>query len=376
MDHSTPTGSVLSPAEAGKHPAPADRAVQSPSRLTWPWRAEAPAATVPEPDWASLPHDCWTSVLARPERVEREEFVRWARMLATCTSVCRSLRDAILGPSAGELWGAAVLQVTYPGLSPQQSRGLRAMLAAQGHFAHTLALHGGGWAPKELERLLICFTDLTNGLTLVELTTGEAAVVSRTLSSRPAEFVYLRGSAACLLPKAAVEVELDGFASETSIAADGRVDQAPFQRFLGCLRPLCSLRELNLHLRLWRLTPSFVDQLLVRHPQLCSLQLTLEVDPIVGPHAVECLQRLSSVELRLTVYITRRTGALAQFLQQLSCVQQLACFTLDTKHDMSGAEEALMAACQMQCLILRRNRALALRLRLVLPGITVVFDPA
>ena len=70
--------------------------------------------------------------------------MHYNRLIAACSGVCTALRSALLGPDSGALWQGALLSASYPGLNPEQTRGLHALAVAQGHFMHSLVLYGGG----------------------------------------------------------------------------------------------------------------------------------------------------------------------------------------------------------------------------------------
>ena len=178
--------------------------------------------------------------------------------------------------------------------------------------------------------------------------------------------------AACILPVAARHVELGvtvDVEAEGSLV-NGLVNQAPFQRFFGCLRPLRRLEHLNLSLCPWRLTEAVVTHLIQRHPALRTLQLYLTTAPIVGAHAVDSLHQLSLDELSLTLCMA--DGNPVALLRQISGLQ-LHTLTIIAS-SISRAEESMLARCTMQQLVVQLPHP-AMRLRRPPPGLAVVYDP-
>ena len=86
------------------------------------------------PDWASMPPDLLRRIFTRPAastsgslaaaRDTAALWKPWYRQLVTASAVCKSLRSALLGQDAGELWQTAVLRSPYaaPDTQPQQER--------------------------------------------------------------------------------------------------------------------------------------------------------------------------------------------------------------------------------------------------------------
>ena len=276
----------------------------------------------------------------------------WHRLIAVCASVCRGLRDALLGLDSAALWETAVLSSTYPGLTAQQSQGVHELQAAQGHFAHSLTVHGGGWGIPELESLLGCFTGLCTKLHLLDVDSGqEAIVLSRALASQPVRSVTFRGTVACVLPSSAQIVDMHVTLRPLAVA-NGLFVQTPFQRFLSCLRPLRALRVLNLQLLPYRLTSADVEQIAVRHPGLQSLHLKLTVARAVGVHAVQSLQRFSSLQLMLTIIDVPSQGGLPALLYQLQGLP-LGMLKVRTDQQCSPVVADLLSKCSVADLLVR-----------------------
>ena len=337
-----------------------------------------------EPDWASLPQDLWRRVvhsaalggLAAGEQPGLGAFTWRCKLLATVSSVCSSLRSAVLGPDSGLLWETAVLSCTHPGLTRQHSKGVNMFVADQGSFAVNLALYGGGWKAQELQEALDCVTDLSGMLDLININSpAEAAIISRSLAPQPLKEVYYNGSAACILPKTTTGLSLRAsLTDQVWVGASGKFGQGVFQRFLGCLRPLSMLQQLDLHMLCWRLTSADVEDFRARHPHLRSLHLMLLAEARVGRQAVECLQQLSNVELTLRLVYLTRSPAFAQLLQQLQGLH-LAGLEIECREELSSAEERLLARCSMEKLTMRFT-ARTLRLRQPPPGVRVVYSYA
>ena len=337
-------------------------------------------AAAAQPDWAGLSQDLWRRIVHPTAAARRESCVRQARLLVTLSTVCRSLRSAVRGPDSGPLWRHLVLSSSHPGLTSQQSRGLNNALAAQGHHAHSLYLFGGAWDLAQLERTTACLTGLRDLKVYNMDAAAEAAVISRTLSCLPITAVHFSGTAACLLPRTALQVELrmmwlsDGAGDFHSLLAE----QTPFKRALGCLRPLSSIRVLTLFMLPWLLTSKVVDQLAACHPQLEELHLGLLAASFLGTHAIHSLQRLTSVQLSLTVSalgddVDPQPSVLAGLLQQLL---PLELHTLQILVDaVSPVDEALLARCNLQQLVLQLSDP-AQRLQQPLGGgVPVVYEP-
>ena len=275
------------------------------------------------------------------------------------------------GPSSGPTWRLLILSSLHPGLTAGQSRGLNSMLATQGHHAHHVWLLGGGWDLAELGRVTSCLT----GLRELQLDTihvpGEAAVISRTLSVQSCiASVNFSGLAACVLPRTTKRLDLHVLPLGPHADLHKMfTEQMPFKRFLGCLRPLRSLEVLDLTMLPWLMTSNTVHHLVDCHPQLRELRLTLMAALYLGTQAVQSLQRFSGVRLELTISICDGK-ALAPLLQQLEGVQL---HTLQLNIDkVRPAEEALLARCSMQELILRSSDP-TLRLRHPPAGVNVVY---
>ena len=341
--------------------------------------AAGAAPEAAQPDWASLPADLWRRIagpaVASPSR-GLDAQTEYYRLIATCCSVCSSLRDALLGPDSGALWEHAVLSATHPGLTWQQSLSLNALVTAQGVFAFSLEVHGsdGVWLEEELAENLACFPGLCDHLTIVGLhSETEAAVIGRGLAALPFRSVDFKGTAACLLPATA-----HGVLMQVLVAPDdhgvqgGLIEQAPFRRFLGCLRPLRELQLLSLQLCCYRLTSADVQQLAARHPLLQHLHLHLDASPSVGPHAIASLRQLSSVQLCLTVCCQEAGHSLSMVLQQLPGLEVHVLRIL--VEEVSPGEEALLAKCSLQQLIVSFSDPLQ-RLRRPPAGVTVLYRP-
>ena len=326
-----------------------------------------------EPDWAGLSPDLWRNAFLAGAgmRDDLAAYAQWSRQAATCSCVCRALRTALLGPDSGELWEVLILSSTFPGLSPRQSRGLNALMSAQAHLACSVDLHGGGWDTAELATLLGTVRGLQGDLSLLNVSPGEAAIVSRTLAAQPFTGVRFRGTAACLLPPTARQVALSVPVPDTISVMNGQVDQAPFQRFLGCLRPLHALQSLTLQLLYWQLTERDVHQLGARHLRLRELELHLMAHRYVGRHALESLQRLS-VQLSLTVHCRTDDGCLHVCLQQLQALE-LQTLVIITEH-FGVAEEALLARCSIRVLVMSFKDP-ARRLQQPPSGVRLVYEP-
>ena len=306
------------------------------------------AGAAAQPDWAGLPEPLWRRVCeAAPDPALQPDnlhsCMRWFRLVASVSCSCTSLRRALLAPGADRLWTVAIFSAAHPGLTPQQFRAVSALGARQGPCATSLQLFGGGWSADELCSVLGALTGLHERVWLQNIhSAAEAAVISRALATLPVQYVFFSGTAACILPSAARELCLHGEVPLSSVPLGGTWDQAPFQRFLGCLRPLRSLRSLVLRLETWGLTRTIVESVAVRHPQLQKLHLHLHTYTSIGRHAVETLRLLSSVQLSLSVVKIEEDGSLALLLQQLQGVQLLA---LDIDADtFSLLEEALRPA--------------------------------
>ena len=351
------------------------------SLLTLPAAAEATAAeataAAAQPDWAGLSDDLWQRIAAAA-RVDAWNHdspalgcVQWYQVVARASCVSKGLRSALLGPGADVLWQTAFLSARHPSLTARQSRGLNALVTAQVHRAAEFELSGGGWDPHTLRKLLSRFGQQLRGAILVNINDpAEAAVLSRVLPALPVRRVVFIGRAACLLPATAGSVDMT--VRLPPAAGAEVIDQAPFQRFLGCLRPLKGLTRLELDLQPWRLTSSFVQHISKHHPLLRELRLRLAVSPAVGSHALHSLRQLPTLQLWLGLIDYGKDGALAVLLQQLQGAQ-LHSFVI-VADDLSETEERLLALCSVTELALRLKNA-ARRLQLLPPGAAVTYLP-
>ena len=340
------------------------------------------AGSATQPDWASLLEDCWRQIALSAVHVASETLsehlqacTSWYWTLAAMCSTCKGLRAALLGPGAGEIWARTVFSATHPGLTSQQSRGLNALVAAHSHRSRCLELICGGWDLDELRALTASLTGLRHCLTVRGLKCPlEAAMLSRTLSVRPVQSLYVEGTVACVLPTTALVLCMVVLLNGVPLV-EQLYDPASFARFLGCLRPLKAVRKLDLCLSPWRLDQAFVRALAVRHPHLSTLRLSLSVCSKVGMHDVESLQHLSpSIKLVLNLRIWDEE-CLAVLLQQLlSSSVQMHDLALHVK-ELSPAVEELLARCMTQTLTLCFPDS-AVRMRLPPPaGVTVRYRP-
>ena len=333
-----------------------------------------------QPDWASLSEDCWRDI-ARAAVDEAsgtlsehlQATTSWYRTLAAMCSTSKSLRAALMGPGADEIWARTVFSATHPGLTTQQSRGLNALVAAHSHRSRCLELICGGWEPDELRALTADLPGLRHCLTIRDLECSrEAAVLSRTLPTRPVRAINFTGTVACVLPAGALCARVVALLDDVPLV-DELYDPAPFARFLGCLRPLKAMRKLDLCLSPWRLDQAFVLALAVRHPQLQTLRLSLSVSPNIGMHDVESLQHLSSKKLVLNLRIWD-AACLPVLLQQLQGVR-LHSLILHVKDLLSPAAEELLAGCVANKLTLCFFCDATLRLQKPPTGMTVRYRP-
>ena len=292
------------------------------------------------------------------------------KLLASASCVCRGFRSALLGPGADALWPFVVLSASHPGLTARQSRGLNRMLAAQGHRAASVDLTGGGWDLDELRTVLASLTGLSDWMTIWNIHSAqEAAIISRTLSTRPIKLVDYEGTAACILPVTAQKVKILVTPGPPP-KVHGNIDQAALQRFVGCLRPLRDLRVLRLRSVFWQLKEADVLQWVARHPHLEELHLTMGVIRNMGLHAIASLRLLSAVQLTL-ILISNSPGSLVPMLQQLPGLQ-LEDLVL-VAGGLSCAEDALLARCSMRALCVNFPDP-AQRLRHPPPGVPMYYD--
>ena len=356
---------------AGKHlwlRAAQDTCIQC-SSSTQP--AAESGCTPADCNWASLPQDLLWQLLQRAGEGAFEgldNYTPYCQLLASCVSVCRSWRTALLSPDSG-VWDVTVLSSSHPGLTAQQSRGLNAMLAAQGHLAYSLILHGGAWELQELAKVTSSLTALSCDLVLLRIDSAdEAAVISSTLSARPVRAVCFHGTAACVLPSSARHVDLR--VAVPGLKQVGQfVDQAPLKPFLSCLRPLRDLQVLELRLHPWKLTEEAVDSFISHLPSLTTLHLELVAAKHLGDQDLRCLRKLTSMELSLTLIDGMNPAGLAQMLWQAQGLQ-LAALTLHSP-GLNVFEEALLSECRVELLILRFPDP-ALRLQKLPPGARVI----
>ena len=324
-----------------------------------------------------MPDELWQrivrgigDVLMAPE--DLLSCMRYYSVIAVLSCVCTGWRRALLGPGADSLWLQAVFSAAHPVLGAQQSRALNTWVAAQGHRVKGLELYGGGWDLGELQRLTSSITGPCSSVSLNDITVpSEAAVISRTLSALPVLSLDYRGRAACVLPASVTWLNMHVALLPPDERTD-TLDQTPFQRFLGCLRPLRQLQVLHLRLFPWRLTAEFVQSLPARHPQLQVINLHLTAMLEVGTHALEGFRHFTSVRLGISIRRWGQDDSMAALLQQLQGIQLTSLVLVAPYY--TSREEALLARCSMRKLVLVCPTGQHLRLQ-QLPGVQIVYQP-
>ena len=208
-------------------------------------RAE-PSDAPANADWASLSPDLWRLVIQKmvedacrlPPCHSRAAAVQtimehWApccRQLAAASAVCRSLRNALLGADAGELWRFAVLSSAHIGMPAQPERGLHRILEALGlrpacsasqqlnrlvasqaqHVRYVILRGGGGWRSPDLRDVVAPLSGLLGAMLVGMDCADEAACISAALIRSSVASVRVEGSVAMCLLASVQELELLG----------------------------------------------------------------------------------------------------------------------------------------------------------------------
>ena len=344
------------------------------------------------PAWADLPADLWRRILlaaadaslcgdpipdVAPE-VVLAPWVLWTRLLASVSAVCRSMRSAVVGDSAGRLWTRLQFSSCYPGLSQQQSRCLNRLQAGRCRAIMPLtqvSIWGGGWAPAELRE--ICAL-LPKQVQLVDLMgmhdAAEAEVIGAALAGASVQQLFFDGSAPFSYPMSlqALLVQDSFLPGSSSTFAKA---QAFAQHAFTQLLRLSSLRVLVFHAKAWVMKAHDV-QLMKQHlPQLQRLQVILFSYPtLTGPsqQAVQSMKLLSAVQVNVCAY-AMDSFCLQHLLQQLVEVPLTSLQLAEHGDEFGAAAEALLAElCSCQKLTLRLKNP-ARRVEVTPSGMTVVY---
>ena len=226
------------------------------------------------------------------------------------SSVCRSLRSALMGPDAGALWDVWCLH--------SANSGLNSLAISQGHHATTVMLHGGGWEADALWDVLAPLAQ-ADTVRLSGITgAGEAAVIGKALAAASCRKVFFSGSVPCDLPRGVRTLTLLG--ENGRCGSDGLVDQSAALQLFGCLVPLTLLESLTLALPYLQLDEALSQQLAQQHSRLQHLYLFLYASSNMGLPAIPELP--ASVMLEL--HVLALDCSLAQLLRSLRGVRLLS----------------------------------------------------
>ena len=216
-------------------------------------------------------------------QLPRTAWVHWWALTARLASTCRALRDALLGPEAGELYSWTHITV------PTQELGLHRLLASQARHARSASMEGGGW--PEAEQLQAVFASLSAVDELILLDFGDQEEVEclSALSGRPTQLSF---SGERVFGECAALQQLQHL--RLSLSA---VQEPDLQALAGWLPPLQRLQ-----LSIWAPEAAAIDRVPVDSFEPLSLlrveQLSLCYDlSYTGCNLPRVLRQLSSVKL-------------------------------------------------------------------------------
>ena len=150
-----------------------------------------------QPDWSLLSQDAWRRVLDSVRTQSRKhgagsfashlEWTAWWRLVARVSGTCRSIRGALLGPKAAELWRYSTFSAgPTPFAGPPMAPGLRTLLRRQArHTRSAWVWAGEGCQLAELAASMAALTSL-HKLEAWHVTAESAACIAAALGSRPA----------------------------------------------------------------------------------------------------------------------------------------------------------------------------------------------
>ena len=305
-----------------------------------------------QPAWSALTGDLWRKIVQAavlPEhRLDAGSWTQFCKLVGTAACVCKSLRDALLGPDAGVLWEVMSLQSTYPGLSQQASWRLNLMAARQARHAWMVMLHGGGWRSEDLFQVALALTSPLLRLVVTNVhDEGEAGALSEPLYEMSPILLSFTGTQPFVLPFShnLRHLHLVG-CHALERKADGSVDQSTSRRLFECLGDAARLESLHLGLSQWQLTPQAAAQL-AAHSRLRQLRIALSVWHDLGQHTVNSLPSVPQLDLRLLVFDSSITTLLPR-LQGLQ-LSSLSLVELDrvTAYRLTAQDAQHLARCSI-----------------------------
>ena len=305
----------------------------------------------------------------------RDGISRW-KQLVTAATVCRALRNAVLGPGAGPLWRDLTFSSTHPGLNAGQSRQLSRLLASQGQHARYAVVVGGGW---DLDELRAVAASLTGQLRRLELdglySADEAEILSSVLPACRVERLICDGMRVPALPTSlkGLELYLKLSPERTLEEVLAFTEQARTRQALQQLRPLTQLTYLRLAMAHISLSTADIALISDSLPRLEVFTLSLQAGGD-GPEAVEALASLRP-SVQLGLLLSASDGSLTALLQELPGLQLS---TLNVAvygtYSLRPADEALLAQCSIaeQLTLVMQSSEPAERLQRLLPGVKVL----
>ena len=281
--------------------------------------------------------------------------VDWGCLVLRLGAVCRSLRDALLGPHASELWSAESFSGTHVSLVArprsgaarsrrrwklaQRAQGLHRLLARQGVQPHTLLCSGGRWLLPDLQEALGLLTGLHHLLCLVDINShGEAGCISAALRSSSVTRIVFRGDLPVEFPECVQVLRLSQRLGWKCLHPAALLDS---------LQRLQRLRVLELDLPDWALNSGDVQCWTLWLPQLQELYLHLDVFP--EQHDMAALALLppsvqTGVRLLADYWSSRRLILVLQQLRDVSVTDLTICCLSCT---LNAAAEAHLAQCRI-----------------------------
>ena len=305
--------------------------------------------------------------------------VAWGRLIVSLAATSRSLRDALLGPQASDLWKAEDFGGLYLSLAPrprrwgragwdlaQRSQGLAGFLARQGIQARSAVARGGNWRPPDIADAHALLKGVDDLLQLVEMNGKHqaASINAAVLGSSVTRMTYL-GDQHFTFP--------DGLQELLVTQRLRIIPRVPLFRSLHYLR---QLRRLELDLPDWCMMSEDVHSLAEWYPHLQALSLRLHVATWTGYHAVYALTTLPPsvrTSLQLEVHICSGDRFLV-LLQQLHGVVLFDLSISCSSSRLTPAAEEHLAQCTIRRrLTLHLQNNAARRLQSLPPGLEVVY---
>ena len=323
--------------------------------------------TPPDPDWASLTPDLWRHVLwsslassrlalrqAGSTAPDQKAWMPWCRQVVAASAVCKSLRAALFGPDAGEMWDFVVLSCSHLGVverppstldqikaalglrkTVSASQQLNQLAVSQAQHARRMKLQGGGWLLRELQKAVAPMS----GLEFVELRglhdSAEAACISTALAGSAVDTVRLTEcSVAFAFPASVRHVEV--------MAA--RLKRTDCEQQFSYLQSLANLHSLYMPLSNLYLTRVHMQSIMTWHPELYELCLVVHVG--AGQETVSTFSELSGVRLHIFIVWGQAAGLVALF-QQLKCVHIRVMSLFLDADNVTAAVEAQLAQCNI-----------------------------